>query len=840
MRASQVFRELRRRKVFRTAVIYAGAAWLLIEVATTLGPVLGGPDWLVKSFVITLLLGLPVAITVSWMFDLSPEGLRPEPDREPAAASRVAGGSDEDPAERRRIEIPPPAPTTPLIGREREATEIAGLLRAGERLVTLTGTGGTGKTRLCEETARRLGEDFEGGVAYVPLAPVAAAGQVMAKIADVLDLKEAEERSLLDGVSGLIGSRRVLLVLDNFEHLLDAAVDIGSLLGRCPRLQVLATSRAPLKIAGEREVPLRPLALPPTGATTAPEDLSAYAAIALFTERAARARAGFALTARNAEAIAGICRRLDGLPLAIELAAARMRVLEPEQLLAKLEHALDVLTTGARDLPERQRTLRATIDWSYSLLDPHEQRLLRRLAVFRGGWTHAAVERICYEDDDAFRSLDELQSLVEKGLVQRAEADGRFGMLETIREYATEALTNSGEAVEFRRRHANHFRTVTMQAYHDFRNGAQVESLQRIDGESANVEEALAQLLRAAAEGDADAAETGLSMCFDLWMYWHVRGRHLRARSWCRAFLDLAAGHGYPIARARALFTDSLATLTLGDALSCLADTAEAERLGQDDPETLALTAITRGVAHLTTGALDEARVALESAVQRGRRLEGGWELGIALSFLGMLETACGRSDAARACFDEALPLQRAIGDHEGMGASLGGLAALEAAAGHAERALALYREAFDAYHAIGDRPEEARILDAYAWTALSVARTGEAREHFVESLRAYEEVGSVRGIGIALLGLAATEAEEGEPERAVRIAAASAQFSQAEGVANDYAMNTSAPRYLDAAREALDPSVLAQLEEEGRALSVRAAVRYALEPADEPAAQLS
>ncbi len=563
----------------------------------------------------------------------------------------------------------------------------------------------------------------------------------------------------------------------------------------------------------------------------------------LFVDRTRRARPGFEVNAENADAVAAICRRLDGLPLALELAAARLRTLEPDALLDRLGKALDVLTTGARDLPERQRTLRGTIDWSHSLLDPAEQQLFRRVAVFAGGWPRDAVAPICANGgspDDAF------DSLVEQHLVHPLDGARRFGMLETIREYAGDRLEASGEDSEIGRRHAYYFQRFTELMYRDLRTGAQVASLERGDDEAANIEEALTYLHRAAESGDAEAASLGLRMCGDLWMHWHIRGLHLRAREWSRRFLDAAGqidpGGSNPDlgpVQARALVTAAVASVTLGDPQTAMAEIAEGRILAPaDDDEVMGNLAFCLGVAHLVTGGLDEARSALDEAVRRLRTWDGRWELGVALTFKGMAEAASGDPEAARAALDEALALQRPIDDHEGMGGSISGLAALEAAAGNREGALELYRESFDHFHTIGDRPEEARILDALAWNTLALERADEARGHFTASLRAYEEVGSVRGIGIALLGLAATEAVEGRPERAIRIAAASATFSEREGVANDYAMDTSAPGYLDPAREALDPATVDRLEAEGRQLSVEAAVRLALDPEREATAQ--
>ncbi|MBI3983208.1 MAG: protein kinase [Gemmatimonadetes bacterium] len=312
---------------------------------------------------------------------------------------------------------PPPTPSTPLLGREDTLAAATDRLRDGARMLSITGYGETGKTRFSIELFRRLEADYPGGAAFISLASVTAAAEVLPTVGIALDIAEAPGRTALDAIGTVIGDSRALLVLDNLEQVLDAAGDIAALVSRCPALQVVATSRAPLKIGAESEFLLPPLALPAEG-TTSIEALGGCPSVALFVQRAEKVKPGFALSVTNAAAVAAICRRLDGLPLALELAAARVRVLEPAALLQRLDHALDLLTSGDRDLPIRQRTLRATISWSYSLLDPAEQRLLRRASVFHEGWTLEAMEHVCYGEGERHRALDQLDSLVEKGLVR--------------------------------------------------------------------------------------------------------------------------------------------------------------------------------------------------------------------------------------------------------------------------------------------------------------------------------------------------------------------------------------------------------------------------------------
>ena len=311
-----------------------------------------------------------------------------------------------------------PEPTTPLVGRAADLTSLVALAH-DHRVVTITGPGGVGKTRVVVELGRLLAPEFLDGVAFIALAEVTDPAQFIPALAEALDVKEAEERTLAEGIAAMIGDKKALLLLDNLEQVVAAATEVAGLIESCPALRIVTTSRTPLRIAAEREYALDPLELPPPSDPTTIESLGTYPAIALFVERAKATRGSFELTPENADGVAAICRRLDGLPLALELAAARLRLLAPEALLERLDHALHVLTSGARDVPERQQTLRATIDWSHSLLTEPEQRLFRRLAVFAGGCTFADVETVCADPGDNI--LDELESLVDKALVQ---ADG--------------------------------------------------------------------------------------------------------------------------------------------------------------------------------------------------------------------------------------------------------------------------------------------------------------------------------------------------------------------------------------------------------------------------------
>lgn len=457
-----------------------------------------------------------------------------------------------------RSDLPPPrtldtrpnnllVQLTPFIGRDIEVNEIRDLLR-NNRLVTLTGPGGTGKTRLGLEVAARAMMDFADGAFFVPLAAVVDPSLVASTIAQSLDVPEQSDRPMAETLRDALRTQDRLLVLDNFEQVLDAAPLIGDLLGAAPGLRIVVTTRAPLRLSGEQGYPVPPMALPDPHDVTSPEALMHYDAVDLFVQRASAVKPGFSLTSDVAPVIAAICNRLEGLPLAIELAAARLKLFGPAEILERLESSLTFLTGGARDLPERQQTLRDAIAWSYELLDEAEKALFRRLAVFAGGFDFDAAEAVCDPSGLGIDILDGLESLSDKSLIRRFESDlgdSRFRMLVVIREFAWDALKQKDDHDLVRRRHADHFAAMVERAEPDM--GGAEQWPDRLEVENDN----LRAVLRFCIEtGDA---EMGLLLGGRVWRFWHLRGHLAEGRTWMEQLLSMPQAQARSAARAKAL-----------------------------------------------------------------------------------------------------------------------------------------------------------------------------------------------------------------------------------------------------------------------------------------------
>ena len=719
-----------------------------------------------------------------------------------------------------------PARGAALLGRE---VELALLERymGDARIVTVTGPGGVGKTKIACEFAWRITPVFRDGVAFVSMADVTSSHEFLPALAATLDVKEAETRSSLDGIVSLIGDGQVLLVLDNMEQLVEAAPDIAQLVERCRNLKILVTSRSPLRLSGEQEFSLSPLAVPDDAETGDLDEMMANPSVALFVQRAMLVAPDFEVTAANASTVSGICRRLDGLPLALELAAPRLRLLSLDTLLEKLGHALDALGAGPRDVHKRQQTLRATIAWSHELLSKEEQRLFRRMAVFVGGFTLADLEHVCGEDDEDV--VAHLEALVDKALVQVRGRTSRFSMLETINEYSSEQLAFSGEAERFVLRHALHYASLARMIREGVEGSTQIASIERGVLEERNLEVAIDTLLAAARGGDDEACELGLRVCGDLFMYWHIRGKNISAREGALAFLAADRGLRETEGRSGALITAGLSQWMLGLNDDSIATWTEAhriaERAGADRERCLSEFGLALG--NLSRGDA-VAREWSQRSTEHARDLGFTWIEGFALTIDAMVCAMIGDIETATAEFEDALSLQRQLGDEEGAGMSLSGLAKIHADGGNFDSAIELYGQSLLAFEACGDRGEEARVLSEMAWTALEGDDVDLARRRFLEAVQAHTDVASVRGVGMALNGLAAVEVSEGRFERAAILAAAAEGFISQEGIAVVYAADTPGQSAIDQAWAALPTDQSARARSRGQRLSVSGALNLA------------
>ena len=605
---------------------------------------------------------------------------------------------------------------TPLIGRETECAAVCRLLRTPSvRMVTLTGAGGIGKTRLALQAAAELADEFGDGSYVVPLAAVRDPWLVGEAIAHALHLVEQGKEPLLDRLKSYLSRRRLLLVLDNFEHVSAAASLVAELLAECPLLKVLATSRASLRVTAEHEFAVPTLPLPEPDDLDDLDKVATSAAVELFVRRVQAVRFDFGLSPDNAAAVAGICTRLDGLPLAIELAAVRSKLLSPDEILARLDRPLELLTAGPRDLPARHRELRRTIGWSYGLLDAGERQLFRGLAVFAGGCTVEAAEAVLtMPEDPSLGVLDGLVSLVDHGLVQRTEGPGdqsRLEMIETIREFALEELEDGGDAGALRAAHAAYFLGVTGEAERQVAGRDQQAVLDRLAVDHANLRAALQWYL------DRRESEAALRLCNGLWRFWLVRGHLNEGRRW----LDLALGHygrQRTPARAWALVgAGMIASFLEDESAAAHCDESLALFRELDDSTGLAVALTGRALIARKAGDLQTAR-ALYEEVLRVVGPGGGAAAAGALQGLGWLSFWEGREDEAAALFADSLAKFEEAGDRLQAAGSLYALGQLASRSGDHERAHASCEAALAIAEDLDD-PSAELGLSSRGWAGL-------------------------------------------------------------------------------------------------------------------------
>ena len=680
-----------------------------------------------------------------------------------------------------------PISPTLFVGRESEVERVRELLAGDDiRLLTLTGPGGVGKSRLAFEVAAQIEDEFRDGMSYVLLGQVSDPSIVLPRIAQGIGARESADRSVMDALRDYLNDKELLLLLDNFEHVIGVAPALSELLAAAAGLKLLVTSRAALNLRGEHEypVPTMDLAEKPRNAAEAMN----YAAVKLFVDRAAMANPRFELTDDNAHAVVEICAQLDGLPLAIELAAARVRLLTPENLLERLRHRLDVLARGPRDLPERQQTLRSLLDWDYDLLSEEERVAFNRLSVFASGFTLPAAEATLFGDEEqSFDMVTMLESLLRKSLVRQHPPlldEPRFGMLNTLREYAREKLGSSAEGNVVRKRHAEYFLALAEEGETHLRDADQADWLEIFEREHDN----LRGVLTWAAESGENEIE--LRLAGSLAKFWEFHAHLTEGQRWLEGALSRAAGAA-PELRAKCL------------------DGA--------------------GVLARSQGEVKRSQALLEESVAIRRQLDDKRALADSLRHLGSLTFDRNDLETTRQCYEESLRLFRAVGDEAGAAGTLNNLGVLATVHERWDEASELYGESLAFFRRHGDIQGIARGLMNLGEVRMMQGELDEAEEMLKESFVLFGEINSQWDIAYVLEGLAHVRTAAGKATDAARLLGAADELRDVLGAPRPPNEIEPYEKHVARARASIDPETFEAAWAEGRAMTIDEALEFAL-----------
>ncbi len=673
-------------------------------------------------------------------------------------------------------------PNAAIIGREREIAEIESLLRQPKiKLLTLTGVGGTGKTRLAQEIALRMLSGFSDGAFFVALDAVKRTELVVPTIAQTLGVKEAGGKSIARILKDFLQSKQMLLVADNFEQIVSAAPFLVELLDNAPQLKILVTSRTLLNIQAEREFRVPPLDLPENTAQTSLENLTEFESVKLFLERAKAVKSPFSLTEENASSVAEICRRLEGLPLAIKLAAARIKILSPEQILTRLENSLKLLTCGAKDLPARQQTMRGAIEWSFDLLEENEKILFRRLAVFAGGFTIEAVESVSSSDE--IDALNCLTSLIENSLVvqtETANGESRFRLLEVVREYALEVLENSGEGEMIKKNHAGYFLALAENVKPDFYDEQETD---RLEDEHDNLRAALSNSL-------VVDTETAMNLAAALRKFWLLRNHLTEGRKWLEAVLEKSEDASVET-RMKLLYGLGQSAVYQGDN----------EAAGKMFEESLAL----------------------------GKALDDKWQIALSNRGLGAVANQRGNIKTAKKFTKEGLKISREINDHLGVATSLNNLGDLARMENDLAAARQLLEESLSISKQIGNFQGVCCATSNLGAVTFEEGDYKTAIAHFTEAIALGQKLGNKVSVSYSLDGFAALAVKKGNLELAAQLAGAAERLRESLGFDTEPAERRFRAAYLADLHAAIDEETFSKVYEQGCALRLEKAILLTL-----------